>query len=59
MKCPNCDSMTVNGVYIHEIGCNTDYLHTIRECAWCGQEFQPKHQDQAWCTKSCEKAYSM
>jgi hypothetical protein len=31
-KCDQCDSVTINGVFVHERGCP----NTRKECKWCG-----------------------
>ena len=55
--CASCETMTVNGVLCHEIGCPDAYKDTKRECAWCGQEFVPGGRGQRCCSDECDEAY--
>ena len=48
-KCDQCDSMTVNGVFVHERGCPNA---KNKECKWCGQPSKGE-----FCDDSCAACY--
>lgn len=57
-RCEKCQLMRINGVIVHERGCPDAYKHEIRECKWCGQDFEPESNDQRFCDGSCFHAYN-
>lgn len=56
--CNQCEALTINGVYCHEIGCPVAWQDETRECKWCGFEFEPKHKNQVFCEQSCRDDYN-
>ena len=46
-KCDNCAWCRINGMFSHEIGCPTGYLHMSERCRYCGDDFGMTglHQD--------------
>lgn len=57
LSCPNSEALMINDTYCHETGCPTNHLHSVRECVWCGQPFEPLHRYQTCCDSDCEQAY--
>ena len=47
-KCDQCDSVTINGIFVHERGCP----NIRKECKWCGQ---PSKGD--FCSEECAACY--
>jgi len=41
----------------HEKGCPESYKDQIKECKWCGFEFQPETKNQVCCDLSCTESY--
>lgn len=59
MKCKSCDSMTIQGVFVHEKGCPESYKNTVLTCKWCGSEFTPEsNENQEVCSHSCMVLYN-
>ena len=56
--CNSCETLTINGVLCHEIGCPDSYKDENRECKWCGQDFTPEQNHQVCCSHSCEMDYN-
>ena len=50
MKCKDCDSSTVNGVFIHEKGCPEAWRDELIPCFECGFDFQREERFQTVCT---------
>jgi len=63
IKCDQCQALVINGVPCHEIGCPLDYINLftgnfyIKECEWCGSDFEPDFKDQGFCDESCAEIY--
>ena len=57
MKCDNCESLYINGIFTHERGCPTSYIGSLRECNWCGLKFEPEDQHSRFCSESCYAVY--
>jgi len=55
--CNQCEACMINGVYCHEHGCPNAWKDHIRECKWCGQEFEPETEDQQLCSEDCARGY--
>lgn len=55
--CNSCNTLSINGVLCHEIGCPDSWKNTIRECKWCGIEFIPEEKHQACCSPDCTEVY--
>jgi len=53
MQCEACEILVINGVRCHEIGCPSAWRDEIRECKWCGCEFQPEGPRQDCCSEEC------
>lgn len=53
MKCDQCDSTTINGVFCHELGCPDSWLDVPNEigfdvaCCKCDYMFRPLDKKQA------------
>lgn len=58
MRCDQCNSAMINGVFCHEAGCPDSWKHITRECKWCGSEFEPESRDDIFCDESCGNAYN-
>ena len=56
-KCNSCEVLYINGVKCHEHGCPEAYKDEVRECKWCGQEFEPEDRNQVLCSEECAEAY--
>ena len=56
-KCDQCDSVTIQGVYTHELGCPNSYKETLVECKWCGQLFEGAMLNQDFCGEDCSDSY--
>ncbi|MFA5037535.1 MAG: hypothetical protein WC479_10220 [Candidatus Izemoplasmatales bacterium] len=61
MKCPNCDSATVNGIVCHEHGCPTPWIGRIFECCFCGEKFRVPEDERPirsfyriFCNETCK-----
>lgn len=57
MPCLGCDFLHINGIGCHETGCPFAWRDEIRECDWCGNEFKPECERQAFCEEECYRAY--
>lgn len=55
--CNQCEALMINGVYCHEIGCPNSWMGEIRECKWCGNEFNPLCQEAEFCGDDCRISY--
>jgi len=55
--CDQCEALMINGLYCHEIGCPDAWKDQIRECKWCGQEFEPGYKEDQFCDISCHESY--
>lgn len=53
IKCEQCDSATVNGVFVHEQGCPDTWRNEVRECRVCGEGFNPKYKLDFYCSSYC------
>lgn len=56
-RCEQCQLMRINGVIVHEKGCPDAYKHEIRECKWCGTDFEPESNGQRFCDESCNRSF--
>ncbi len=56
-KCPSCDSATVNGIFVHELGCPDSYKEILTKCSWCGQSFEADRLHREFCSEDCAEAY--
>ncbi len=57
-RCDSCEIARINGVRCHETGCPESWRDEIRECPWCGSEFEPEDRTQRFCCEDCAEAYS-
>ncbi len=57
MKCPQCDSITINGLYCHEEGCPEAWRDYTLDCLWCGCAFSPSERQQRFCDDNCASCY--
>jgi len=55
--CDQCQAVSINGVYCHEIGCPNAWRDTPRECKWCGRMFWPQDKNQFFCDEECRDSY--
>jgi hypothetical protein len=55
--CASCEILNINGIACHEAGCPDAWQNYVRECKWCGQEFEPEDREQDCCDKSCAASY--
>ena len=55
--CNSCETMTINGVHTHEIGCPEAWRDYDRECKECGTSFRPESSYQDCCSHSCTVRY--
>lgn len=55
--CDSCEAFYVNGVLVHEVGCPDAWKDEIRECSFCGCEFEPEEKGQVLCSEDCAIAY--
>ena len=55
--CDQCEVLYINGIKCHETGCPDAWRDEIRECKWCGTDFEPEDQDQQFCDESCAAAF--
>jgi hypothetical protein len=58
MKCQDCEIVYINGVKCHERGCPSAWKDTIRECKWCGSDFEPEERNQTCCCEDCAEYYN-
>ncbi len=56
--CTQCELVHINGIPCHETGCPISYQDTIRECNWCGVNFNPSDQHQTECSHTCQVLYA-
>lgn len=56
--CNSCAVMVINDIICHEHGCPDAYKDELRECKWCGTEFQPESREQKFCDDSCAEIYN-
>jgi len=56
--CEQCEVLYINGVKCHEIGCPDAWKDYVKECKWCGQEFQPEDKWQVLCSDDCAECYN-
>lgn len=56
--CKSCETLVINGVLCHEIGCPDAWMNEIRECDWCGREFKPEDRYQKFCSEECREDYN-
>ena len=54
--CESCETLMINGVLCHEIGCPDAWKDYIRECEECGTNFKPKERWQELCS-DCREEY--
>lgn len=54
--CDSCEVLYINGVKCHETGCPEAWKDEVRECGWCGGDFQPEDRHQKYCSESCAEA---
>ncbi len=55
--CDQCEVLMIQGVKCHEHGCPVAWQDEIRECRWCGSEFEPEDKHQQMCSEDCAEAY--
>ena len=55
--CPQCEIAYINGIRTHEIGCPLDWEGMLKECRWCGSEFEMQERGQLCCDAECLDAY--
>ena len=58
VHCDSCDVLAIMGFKCHELGCPDAWEGVIRECKWCGSEFQPEVHDQTFCDEECAESYN-
>ena len=56
--CNQCEALTINGLYCHEIGCPEAWKDYPRTCKWCGSKFTPEESSQYFCDDSCAESYN-
>jgi hypothetical protein len=56
-RCDSCEALYVNGVRCHESGCPGAWREEVRECKWCGSDFEPEDAHQRFCDDSCYRSY--
>ena len=56
--CMSCQTLRVNGMITHEIGCPDAWRYYSISCKWCGTEFLPEERYQNCCSHSCGVAYN-
>lgn len=54
MKCNQCESAYINGIYCHELGCPEAWRDHYKDCWQCGCEFRPENRFQTVCN-DCDK----
>jgi hypothetical protein len=57
MPCQSCQLVTINGIPCHETGCPDSHVGTVRECDWCGSEFEPEERRQRFCSDDCAESF--
>jgi hypothetical protein len=57
VSCSSCQVMVINGVRCHEYGCREAWRDEIRDCKWCGSEFEPQEWWTQFCDGACHAAY--
>ena len=57
-RCNSCEVMYINGIRCHEHGCPEAYKDELRECKWCGCEFEPEDRYQNFCSEECAADYN-
>jgi hypothetical protein len=57
-RCNSCEVMYINGIRCHEHGCPEAYKEELRECKWCGCEFEPEDRYQKFCSEECAECYN-
>jgi hypothetical protein len=56
-QCSQCQVIRINGIRCHEQRCPEAWRDEVRECAWCGQEFEPQDRSERCCSADCEDCY--
>jgi hypothetical protein len=56
-SCPDCSASIINGVFVHEKGCPSEWKSYKKECKWCGGEFSPEEKNQICCSEDCLSSY--
>lgn len=56
--CSSCAVAVINGLICHETGCPEAWKSEIRECRWCGSQFQPESKGQGFCSNDCRACYN-
>jgi hypothetical protein len=56
-RCPSCQILVINGILTHKVGCPNAYRDEVRECKWCGVDFQPEFRAQIFCSPDCGECY--
>ena len=56
--CNSCNVLYINGIKCHEKGCPEEYKDYLRECKWCGSEFEPEDRYQHFCSDECYNDYN-
>ena len=51
--CDGCNPSMINGHLCHEPSCPDAWRDYIRECEWCGSDFEPQTYDQVYCSDDC------
>jgi len=49
IKCESCDSLTINGVFCHEVGCPDAWKNHPVACFQCGFDFIPEEKYDRTC----------
>ena len=64
MQCTACEAVKINGVICHEHLCPQRHIDlTTGEpysvvCNWCGQDFTPEDNGQAFCSDDCAESFN-
>ena len=56
-SCDGCCVNTINGMRVHEHGCQDAWRDEVRECLWCGSEFTPVERGQLYCDPGCARTF--
>lgn len=55
--CNSCETLRINGMVCHEIGCPDAWRDYTIECKWCGQKFKPETKGIPFCCHTCMTSY--
>jgi len=55
--CKTCELIVINNVSCHETGCPDAWKDYLKECDWCGNQFQPDYEQQNCCGEDCYRQF--